>query len=364
MLEDMVAKEIAEVKDTTRQKSIASVLGKLKGAFKEAVVDVKVVGTVPRLFLESPSLNFMFGGGFGKGRIYEFYGPESSGKSTLATYIAGEIQKKNDRPIVVYMDFEHSFEEAFANKLGLSTDDSNFIILHPENGEIGFQLLKELITQLPIGLVIIDSVAATSSAEQVNDAFKANFGATAKVYSNGLKFINPYLARYGTSLILINQERANVGVIYGPTTTTPGGYAVKYYSSWRGRITRVDYIKDKGIITGIVCAVKNKKNKGLGVPFREAELRLSFADGFDSDGEYMQFIVNLGLVNQGGAWFSNEEWGMKVQGRDGVLEFLRARPELFEEVKKKINDLLCKETVLDAENEISVDDEDDIPPEE
>ena len=138
--------------------------------------------------------------------------------------------------------------------------------------------------------------------------------------------------------------------MYGPTTTTPGGYAVKYYSSWRGRITRLDYIKNKGLITGIVCKVKNKKNK-VGVPFRESELKLSFENGFDSTDEYMQFIVDLGIVKQGGAWFSNEEWGMKVQGRDGVLTFLKEQPLLFEQVKKQINEMLCKETVLDEENE-------------
>jgi recombination protein RecA len=345
-------------------KSVASVLGKLKGAFKEAVTDVKVVGTIPRVFLESPSLNFIFGGGFGKGRIYEFFGPESSGKSTLATYIGGEIQKKNDRPIVVYMDFEYSFDEAFANKLGLSTDQDDFILLRPENGETGFQLLKEIMEQLPVGLVIIDSIAATPSIDQMNDAFKANFGSAAKVFSNGLKFINPYLAKYETSLILINQERANVGAMWGPTTTTPGGYAVKYYSSWRGRITRIDYIKNKGLITGIVCAVKNKKNK-IGVPFRESELKLSFENGFNSEDEYMQFVVDLGIVKQGGAWFSNEEWGMKVQGREGVLTFLKEQPLLFEQVKRQINEMLCKETVLDEEHEEVHEEEDDIrPPEE
>lgn len=349
---------VMEALEAVANKSVASVLGKLKGAFKEAVTDVTTAGNVPRLFLESPSLNFIFGGGFAKNRVFEFFGPESGGKSTLATYIGGELQKKCERNIVLYLDYEYSFDEKFANKLGLSTKEDDFILLRPENGESGFVMAKELIEQLPIGLVVIDSVASTPSIDQVEDAFKANFGSSAKMFSNGLKYIIPYLAKYETSMILTNQERANVGVMYGSDTKTPGGYAPKFYASWRGRVTRIDYIKDKGLITGIVCKVRNRKNK-VGVPFREVELKLSFEDGFDSEGEYMQFISDLGIVKQGGAWFSNEEWGMKVQGRDKMLAFLKERPELFEKVKKEVNDLLCQENVLDMDlsEEEEVDDD-------
>lgn len=192
--------------------TINAVLAKLNKAYKGAVQDVKAAGTIKRIFLESPLLNFIFGGGFGLGRIYEFSGPESGGKSTLATYIGGELQKKYaDRPLVVYMDYEYSFDEKYANTLGLSTDPDKFILLRPLSGEEGFEMLKEIIEQLPVGLVIWDSLASTASITQNEDAFKATFGGGAKVFSNGLKFINPYLSRYEVAMIIINQERSNMG---------------------------------------------------------------------------------------------------------------------------------------------------------
>lgn len=348
--------------------SVASVLAKLGKAYKDAIQDVKKVGTIKRVFLESPQLNFIFGGGYGMGRIYEFSGPESGGKSTLATYIAGEIQKKYERPIVVYVDFEYSFDEKFANKLGLSTESDNFILLRPLTGEQGFTMLKELITELPVGLIIWDSLAATPSHSQVEEHDKANFGATAKVFANGLKFINPVLARNDCSMIVINQERDSIGVMWGPDFTTTGGRAIKYYASWRGRITRIEDILEKGSLLGIVSKVRATKNK-IGVNKREAELRLKFASGFDSEEEYIKFVIDLGIVTQRGAWFFQEDWGYKGSGRASLVEFLRSRPELFESVKNTVNAQLCGETVIDRENalkspEEEIDPEEETPPED
>lgn len=498
-----------------RLSKLSTVLGKLQKQYKEAIVNVQQVGTISRIRTDSPSLNFIFGGGFGMGRIYEFSGPESGGKSTLATYIGGQIQKKNtDRPIVVYVDFEYSFDETYANTLGLSTDqDTDFVFLRPTHGEEAFTLLRDLIVELPVGLIIIDSLATTPSIAQVEDPNKAcvspdtpitffverekhmqtmqqlfesagynyndmepytfypveknikiqtlntntgdtefarvnslvykgtgsgywvvvndvpvfsctrdhkfyevnseeyitaaelypnfigasetgdnievsliemeeefpvldlevdefhtylsggllshnTFGGTAKVYANGLKFINPYLGRYDTSMIVINQERANIGSFGpGPAFSTTGGYAIKYYASWRGRITRVEDIKEKGLTVGIVSKVRNQKNK-IGIPKREALLELKFESGFDSEKEYLQFIVDLGIVTRKGAWFENEEWNFRGQGRDSVREFLVANPELFEQVKNTVNALMNKETVLDAQ----LDNEDDDVP--
>lgn len=340
---------------------ISAVLSKLSKAYSQAIVNVEEVGTVKRIYLESPQLNFMFGGGFGLGRIYEFSGPESGGKSTLATYIGGELQKKyTDRPVVVYVDFEYSFDKKYANTLGLSTSDEDFILLRPMHGEEATTIIGELINQLPVGLVIWDSAAATPSISQVEDPNKASFGGGAKVFSNGLKYLNPFLSRNNTSLIIINQERANVGVIHGPDFKTAGGYAIKYYSSWRGRITRIDDIKEKGLTVGIVSKVRNTKNK-IGIPKREAELELRFAAGFDSDGEYVRFLVDLGIVKQGGAWFSNADWGFKGQGKDSILVYLKENPELFESVKNSVNAMLSGETVLDADRPDEEEDEDDLP---
>lgn len=344
---------------------MSAVLAKLSKTYKGAIQELSTAGTVKRIFLESPLLNFIFGGGFGMGRIYEFSGPESGGKSTLATYIGGEIQKKNtDRPVVVYMDFEYSFDEKYANKLGLKTDADSFILLRPLSGEEGFEMLKELIEQLPIGLIIWDSLASTPSLAQNEDAFKATFGGGAKVFSNGLKFINPYLSRYDVPLIIINQERASMEK-YGSAYSTPGGYAPKYYASWRGRITRIDDILEKGSLVGIVSKVRNTKNK-IGIPKREAELQLKFASGFNSEEEYLNFLVPLGLVEQRGAWISNEDWGLKVCGKDNLLPFFKERPELFETVKHSVNSMLAGETNIDRENaaKATEDEEPEGPPPE
>lgn len=331
----------------------------IKKKYDGAIQDVKTAAYVKRLFINSPSLNFIFGGGFGLGRIYEFYGPESGGKSTLATFIGGEVQKLyEERPIVVYVDFEYSFDESFANKLGLATDPDHFILLRPLAGEDAFEILKELIINLPIGLVIIDSIATTSSRAQVQDANKA-YGGAAIVYSNGLRSVNPYLFRYKTGMVMINQERANMDAMSPVKQTTPGGYAPKYYSSWRGRVTRIEWITQKGVEVGIKTKVRNTKNK-IGIPKREAVLTLMFDTGFNSDQEYMDFIIELGLVTKGGAWLSNPDWGMKVCGKDAMLEFLRSKPELFNQVKNTVNTMMSSVTEIDKQfedNELDSEDE-------
>lgn len=326
-----------------------TVLNKLKKDHAESFSDVKETGTIKRVFLESPRLNYIFGGGFGMGRIYEFSGPESGGKSTLATYIGGEIQKNNDRNIVVYVDMERSFDEKFAQGLGISTDEDNdFIFLRPDNGEEGFILIAELIKTLPIGLIIWDSVAVTPSRGQVEDAFKASFGGTAKVFAEGLKFINPIISRFDTSMILINQERANMGM-FGADFQTTGGRAVKYYSSWRCRITKIDTVKVKGIPVGIIMKARNTKSK-IGIPFREAELHLDFLEGFNSDFEYMTFLVDLGIVEKRGGWYYQEDWDFKGQGKDSVIKFLDENPDIFSQVKNTVNVMLSGATVMDEDN--------------
>jgi recombination protein RecA len=332
--------------DDKAPRSTASVLAGLRKAYKDAVVDVDTAGDIQWIVLDSPQLNFIFGGGFAMGRVYEFFGPESGGKSTLATYIGSELQRKSERNMVMYLDFEYSFSKKYAATLGLQLGQDKFILAHPLNGEQAFVMMRDYMKVLPIGLIILDSAAAMPSANAVDDAFKANFGATAAVFSNGLRYLNPYLARTGTSLIIINQERAVVGNTHGPTEKTTGGYAIKFYSSWRGRITRCDEIVEKGSVVGIVSRVRNHKNK-MGNPKRVAELSLKFASGFDADAEYLQFIVSLGIVKQGGAWFSNEDWGMKVKGGIAMKQFFDENPEIFKTAKALVDKAMLEETEID-----------------
>ena len=205
--------------------------------------------------------------------------------------------------------------------------------------------IKEIVDTGEVGLVILDSIGAISAKSLNEDPNKATFGAVAKALSSGLKYILPTLDRNKCSLIMINQERASMEM-YGPGYTLPGGTAIKYYSSWTGRLTKKEDIKDKNEIKGIVMRVKNTKNK-IANPFREALIKLYFDNGIDSEDEYLDYLVSLGLVTQKGAWFSNEEWGMKVSGKNGMAQFLKERPELFEEVKKQINDIILGRNVLD-----------------
>ena len=222
---------------------------------------------------------------------------------------------------------------------------NNFYIIKPDSAEDCFLQMKEVVDTGEVGLVVLDSIGAVSAKSLNEDPNKATFGAVAKALSSGLKYILPTLDRNKCSLIMINQERASMEM-YGPGYTLPGGTAIKYYSSWTGRLTKKEDIKDKNEIKGIIMRVKNTKNK-IANPFREALIKLYFDNGIDSEDEYLDYLVSLGLVVQKGAWFSNEEWGMKVSGKNGMAQFLKERPELFEEVKKQVNDIILGRNVLD-----------------
>lgn len=178
------------------------------------------------------------------------------------------------------------------------------------------------------------------------------YGGLANILSSGLRMLNPYLTKYDCSLVFVNQERAQIGG-YSPIpgqTTTSGGFARKFFASWRGRVTKIDTYKEKGTgaLTGIRMKIRNVKNK-LGVPGREAEVDLDFKTGIDSEGEYLTFIVDL-LCERKGAWYNNESWGMHVQGSNGVAEFLKDHPDIYEQAKKDVLDLICGRTVMDAGN--------------
>lgn len=344
------------------KKSVASVLEKLNKSYVESLIDVTEKET-KRITLDSPSLNFIFGGGWPVNRVFEFYGPESGGKSALATYIAGQVQKHYERDMILYIDIERSFDKEYASKLGLNVDPEKFILVEPLTGEEGFDIARTLIQEFPIGLIIWDSHAATPSYSEIEDAFKATFGGTAKVFGVGLRTLNPYLSRYQTSMIVINQERARIGGFgQGPETTTTGGYAIKFYSSWRGRITRIDTIREKGKAVGIVSKVRNTKNKA-GIPYREAILNLYFDSGFDSFNEYIQFFIDLNLIERRGAWYYNEEFNMKVQGKDGVATFMKENPDIFNSLKDRVNEIMKGDTPLDRE-EPEIENENDLDVEE
>lgn len=335
---------------------------KLRKVYGETIADVDKVGYVKKIQLSSPQLNYAFGGGFPLGRISELFGPESGGKTVLSEYIGGEIQQRTDSDArtVLFIDQEYAFDASYAKTAGLDVD-KNFIFVRPLDGEEGFTIVEEYIRTGEIGLVIWDSVASTPSrTEMTAEQGKATFGGTAKVFSIGLRKVNPYLSRTSTPMILINQVRAQVGGMptYGPGENTKvGGWAVPFYSSTRFRVSKMEDILDSKVAIGNRIKIKNVKNK-IGMPKRSAELDLYYATGFNPDMEYLDFIIDLGIVKRGGAWLSNEEWGFKGQGRDSLFTFLRSKPELFDIVKKQVNGAFSVATSLDAsEEEISAEDQ-------
>jgi len=341
-------------------------LAKIKKNYQSTIRDVNVSGVVKRMFLSSPRLNFLFGGGFPIGRIFQFHGPESSGKSTLSTYIAAEIQKQPDHNVIIYVDFERTFDKDFAVKLGLDISEDKFVFIRPENGEEGFAVVEEILKANPndIGLIIWDSASTTPSAAVMAAEFgKADFGGTARLFAAGLKKFNPILERYDVGMIIVSQERENQSFGPGPDFRVADGKAIKFYASVRNRITKIDTIKDKGEIVGIVIRVRNGKNKA-GIPFRDAELNLNFKTGFDVDSEYIDFVTQLGVITRAGAWYKSEKYGFNLNGLEKVQDWLNAHPAEYKEIKDQINQMLMGTTILDVEGATGYDDEDEtLPPE-
>jgi len=208
-------------------KELNALIAKLKKSHSDSIRDVRISGLIERFFLDSPQLNFLFGGGFPIGRIIQLHGPESSGKSCLSTYIGGEVQRKRpDHNVVVYVDFERTFETTFAEKLGLMMDTDHLVFLRPENGEEGFELLEELVRSNQIGLIIFDSDTTMPATNQIAKEYgAATFGAGAKLMSDALRKFNPILEKYKTSMIVISQERDNIGCAAPETQVTWGPLA-------------------------------------------------------------------------------------------------------------------------------------------
>lgn len=322
----------------------------LKAKYGRSIPDVEDAGTIKRIVMSSPKLNYIFGGGFPVGRIVEFFGPESGGKSVVSSYIGGQIQnrmdgRKNNK--VMYVDMEYTFEKNYARTAGLNLSTDLFSFIQPLNGEEGFTIVEDFVQTGEYGLIIWDSIATTpSSSVMVDEYGKASFGGTAKVFAEGLKKLNPYLARNETSLILINQIRAKIGGMSYDKEQTTGGYAPKFYASWRGKVSKVDDIMDKTEVIGNTIKVRNVKSK-IGFPKRSAVLDLYYGTGFNPEAEYIDFIIDLGLVTKKGSWLSQDVWGYKGQGKPSLLEFLQNHKDIFEKCKQEVNDLFSKHSMLD-----------------
>ena len=280
----------------------------------------------------SIGLNAALGvGGYPKGRIIEIYGPESSGKTTLAIHAIAEAQKQGG--IAAFIDAEHAFDRFYAEKLGVDTN--NLLISQPDNGEQALEIADQLIRSSAVDIIIIDSVAAlTPKAEIEGDMGDNKVGLQARLMSQALRKLTSNISKTNTTCIFINQLREKIGVMFGNPETTTGGNALKFYSSVRLDIRRVTSLKDGDEVIGNQVRVKVVKNK-VAPPFRKAEFDIMFGTGISKTGEIIDLGVQLGIIKKSGSWFSYESQRL-AQGRDATKRLFEDNPELCEEVEQKI----------------------------
>ncbi len=328
-----VQKETAPVND--KMKALQMAMEKIDKAFgkgsimrmgEEKVEEVEVIPT------GSIGLNAALGvGGYPKGRIIEIYGPESSGKTTLAIHAMAEAQKRGG--IAAFIDAEHAFDRFYAEKLGVDTD--NLLISQPDNGEQALEIADNLIRSAAIDIIVIDSVAAlTPKAEIEGDMGDNKVGLQARLMSQALRKLTSAINQTKTVCIFINQLREKIGIMFGNPETTTGGNALKFYASVRLDIRRVTSIKSGDQVLGNQVRVKVVKNK-VAPPFRKAEFDIMFGEGISRSGELVDLGVEYGVVKKSGSFFSYN--GTKLaQGRDATKQLMIDNPELADEIEAGI----------------------------
>jgi recombination protein RecA len=292
----------------------------------EAVENLEAIQT------GSISLDSALGiGGFPKGRVIEIYGPESSGKTTLAIHAIANVQKNGG--IAAFIDAEHAFDRFYAQKLGV--DIENLLISQPDNGEQALEIAENLIRSGAIDIIVIDSVAAlTPKAEIEGEMGESKMGLQARLMSQALRKLTGTINRTGCCCIFINQLREKIGVMFGNPETTTGGNALKFYASVRLDIRRIGQIKDGDNVIGNRTKVKVVKNK-VSPPFRIAEFDIMYGEGISKNGEIVDLGVELNILKKAGSWFSYGDTKIG-QGRDAVKNMLIDNPELCEEIEAKI----------------------------
>ena len=316
-------------------KVLSAVMDKIEKDFgKGAIMKMssKKVDEVPVIPSGSITIDQALGiGGYPKGRVIEIFGPESSGKTTLAIHAIAEAQKAGG--IAAFIDAEHAFDSAYAQKLGVDIDE--LLISQPDNGEQALEIADHLIRSSAIDIVVIDSVAAlTPKAEIEGEMGESKMGLQARLMSQALRKLTASISKPRTVCIFINQLRDKIGVVYGNPETTTGGNALKFYASVRIDIRKASVIKDGEEQLGARAKVKIVKNK-LAPPFRRAEFDIMYGEGISKIGEIIDLGVDLGILKKSGSWFSYGE--RKIgQGRDSVKELLKSDEALRDEIEAKV----------------------------
>ena len=321
------------------------------GDFKETGVDEISTGAL--------NLDIALGiGGIPRGRIIEIYGPESSGKTTLALHAVAEAQKAGGE--AAFIDAEHALDPVYAKKIGVDID--NLIVSQPDTGEQALEIAEALIRSGAIDIVVVDSVAAlVPKAEIDGDMGDSHVGLQARLMSQALRKLAGTINKTNATIIFINQLREKVGVMFGNPETTAGGRALKYYASVRMDIRRVEAIKQDGEVVGNRTRVKVVKNK-VAPPFREAEFDIVYGKGISKEGSVLDLAVTLDIIEKAGSWFSYN--GERIgQGRENIKKYLADNPDVMAEVEKKVRDNFNK-AFESALGEVEEDEEQDLEPEE
>ena len=317
------------------------------GEFKAMEVEAIPTGAL--------SLDIALGiGGVPRGRIIEVFGPESSGKTTLALHVIAEAQKMGGE--AAFIDAEHALDPVYAKKLGVDID--NLIVSQPDTGEQALEITEALVRSGALDVIVVDSVAAlVPKAEIDGDMGDSHMGLQARLMSQALRKLAGAINKSKTVLIFINQLREKIGVMFGNPETTTGGRALKFYASVRMDIRKVENIKQDGMVTGNRVRVKVIKNK-VAPPFREAEFDILYGHGISKEGNIFDMAVNLDIVEKSGSWFSYN--GERIgQGRENAKRYLVERPELLQEVENKVRDNFAKAFEQSLGEELPEDDEEE-----
>ena len=319
-------------------KALDAALGQIEKQFGKGAV-MKLGDPAAQMNIEtiptgSLSLDIALGlGGIPKGRVIEIYGPESSGKTTVTLHMIAEVQKTGG--IAGFIDAEHALDPVYAKNIGVDVD--NLYISQPDNGEQALEITETMVRSGALDIVVVDSVAAlVPKAEIDGDMGDSHVGLQARLMSQALRKLTAVISKSNCTVVFINQLREKVGVMFGNPETTTGGRALKFYSSVRMDVRRIEFLRQGGEVIGNRTRVKVVKNK-IAPPFKEAEFDIMFGEGISYEGDVLDLASNVGIINKSGAWYAYD--GNKIgQGRENAKIYLREHPDICEEVAEKVRE--------------------------
>ena len=321
-----------------KKRALDAAIAKLEKDFGKGTVmklgDPAAQVAVETIPTGSLSLDLALGlGGVPKGRVVEVYGPESSGKTTVALHMIAEVQKRGG--IAGFIDAEHALDPAYAKNIGVDIDE--LYISQPDSGDQALEIAETMVRSGAMDIIVVDSVAALGPRQEIEgDMGDSHVGLQARLMSQALRKLTPVISKSNCVVIFINQLREKVGVMFGNPETTTGGRALKFYASIRMDVRRIETLKQSGEMVGNRTRVKIVKNK-IAPPFKEAEFDIMFGKGISKEGDILDLAVSIDLVNKSGAWFAYN--GNKIgQGRENAKSYLAEHPEVMEELEKKIRE--------------------------